>query len=151
MNLNKLLVTTVFTAAAVFANDHLNEIAGTAKQLESDFGVIARTLKNKKFATDELKRDVEAARPHVDRLKAAADQFEAANPSLSERQKAEWSKTKELIALVDIFHSRKSELLDSGAAAKNRKLLEAKAKGLVHRSTMLRESAQKLSQGLGNS
>jgi cytochrome c556 len=151
MKIRNLAITLALTASAVFANDHLNQIAGTAKELQSDFSMMAQTLKNKNFAAEELKRELEALRGHVDQLKATADEFEAANPSLSGQHEKDWKLAKELIALVDIFHSQKAEMLNGDNPAKNRKMLKAQAEGLAKRSTVLRETALRLAQSLSKS
>lgn len=147
MKIRNLAMTLALTASAVFANDHLNQIAGTAKELQSDFSRMAQTLKNKNFAAEELKRELEALRGHVDQLKATAEEFEAANPNLTGQHEKDWKMAKELIALVDIFHSQKAELLNDNPA-KNRKMLKAQAEGLAKRSTVLRDTALRLAQSL---
>lgn len=139
-----LALTLAFTASAAFANDHLTQIAGHARELAQDYGKMTQTLKNKNFAPQELLQQVQAVDADVAKIKTLLGEFAATNPEFSALQAKDWKLTQDLVVLLDVFHNRKTELLSGTNAQQDRKKILAESQAVVTRATMLEKAALRL-------
>ena len=145
--MRNLAITLALSAVGAFANDHLTQIRDLAGTLEKEFRGIHVAVKDKNFNTADVRKRVEATDADVEKLKTLAADFETSSPSLATGP--DWKTTKELVALIGIFHDQKSQLLE-GDVTKNRGLLRGQADGLAKRAAMLQESAARMLKGAGS-
>ena len=127
---SKLTMTLAFTAVAAFANDHLMQIRDHARGLEQEFRGMKEIVNSKPFRSVELESRVATTAAGVDKLKGLWADFEASNPHLTKGE--DWKTAKEMVALIDMFHAQKSQLLGPDAH-KKRGLLANPAKLCVVR------------------
>lgn len=139
--LRTLALTFAMSATAVMANDHLSQIRDHARSLEQEFRGIQTAVKSKDFQPDAVRSRLENTGAGVQKLKELVAGVESSSPNVAANP--EWQRTKDLVALLDIFHERKAELL-GGDVKKNRSLMKATAEGLAMRAAMLEKSAGKL-------
>lgn len=144
MKLTTFALTFTLTATVVMANDHLLAIGNHAKELQGAYAHMAETLKNKNFALQDLQRDLHAVGEQLEQLKVLASAFEDSAAGLTEAQREHWEATKEVITLLDIFHARKSELLNSDNPRKKRNQLKTEAERNAYRSSILHDRASQL-------
>ena len=148
MKLKTLAMTLALTASAVLANDALTAITDHAKDLQGDYARMAQTLKNKDFALQDLQRDLNAIGEQLEQLQTLASQFEESAASLTDAQRKHWEGTKEVITLLDIFHDRKSEMLNGDNPRKKRKELKNEAERNAYRSSVLYDRASQLVEAI---
>lgn len=143
------MTTRVLQSLAVFAAmvgtslaADLNSIMEHAKSVQMDAQQISTTLKSKNFDTNEVKNKIEATQASINSLKEAVAGYEAANPGAVNSEN--WKAVKDRVTLLDIFTSRKAELLTD--AQRNRSMLRAHADGIAKRAASLQETAARLQQ-----
>lgn len=144
----QLVIALSLASTAAFANEHLKEIAGSAKTLHQEFLQIRTVLKSKDFSADTLRQNLTQIEPHLTQLRTLASKFEETKPALSGEVAKQWNTTKEMIELLNMFHQRKAELLQENPS-KNRGLLRLEAERLAHRANVLHQSANRLASTLG--
>jgi len=120
----------------------LNSIMEHAKSVRMDAQQISTALKSKNFDTNEVKNKIEATQGRINNLKEAVAAYEAANPGAVNSEN--WKAVKDRVTLLEIFASRKAELLTD--AQRNRGMLRAHADGIVKRAVSLQETAARLQQ-----
>ena len=120
----------------------LNSIMEHAKTVQMDAQQIRTTLKSKNFDTTEVKNKIEATQARINSLKEAAAAYAAANPGAVNSEN--WKAVKDRVTLLDIFASRKAELLTD--AQRNRSLLRAHADGIARRAVSLQETTARMQQ-----
>jgi len=140
-------MTLAFTSIVAFANDHLIQIRDQARGLEREFRGIHTTARSKQFDMAEMQARIEATSSGVDKLKTLVGGFESQSPHLATG--ADWKKTKDLVTLIDIFHTQKVQLLGPDGI-RNKGLLKSHADGLAKRAFALQESADRLLKNLGS-
>ena len=143
--IRNLAIALAFTAVGAFANDHLTQIRDLAGTLENEFRSIHVALKSKTFDSADVKSRVERTDDDVKKLESLAVDFGASSPSLAIGP--DWNRTKDLVALIAIFHEQKSQLL--GDMKKNRGMLRVHAEGLSKRAGMLQASASQMLKTTG--
>ena len=143
--IRNLAITLAFTAVGAFANGHLTQIRDLAGTLEKEFRGIHVAVKDKNFNSADVKSRVEATDADVKKLESLVADFEASSPSLATGP--DWKRTKDIVALIAIFHEQKSQLL--GDMKKNRGTLRVHAEGLSKRAAMLQESASRMLKTTG--
>ncbi len=120
----------------------LNSIMDHAKSVQMDAQQISTALKSKNFDTNEVKNKIEETQGRINNLKGAVAAYEAANPGAVNSEN--WKAVKDRVTLLDIFTSRKAELLTD--AQRNRSMLRAHADGIVKRAVSLQETTARLQQ-----
>ncbi len=142
--LSSIALTLALTASAAFANDHLTQIAGHARELAADYGKMTQTLKNKNFAPAELQQELQAADSDLGTIKTLMAEYAATEPKLNAAQAKDWKLTQDLVVLLDVFQTVKSELLAGDSPTSKRKEIQAHSQGLVTRAKMLEKTAMRL-------
>lgn len=140
-----LALTLALTASAAFANDHMTQIAAEARELAADYKKMTITLKDKNFPERELQEELKVAEMELEKIQAHMVQFGALGLTLTPAQVKDWKTAQDLVQLLDVFHGRKSVLLEGGDPHKNRAQLLAEAQGLLTRANMLADVAKRLS------
>ncbi|MBL8294132.1 MAG: hypothetical protein JNN08_19970 [Bryobacterales bacterium] len=143
------MTTRVLQSLAVFAAmvgtslaADLNSIMEHAKNVQMDAQQISTALKSKNFDTNEVKNKIEATQGRINNLKEAVAAYEAANPGAANSEN--WKAVKDRVTLLEIFASRKAELLTD--AQRNRSMLRAHADGIAKRAVSLQETTARLQQ-----
>jgi hypothetical protein len=142
--LNTLALTLALTASAAFANDHLTQVAAHARGLAEDYRKMTITLKDKTFAPAELQKELQAADSDLGKIKTLLAEYAATGPKWNAAQAKDWQLTQDLVVLLDIFHTRKSDLLTGDNPSKKRKEIRTEAQGLMTRATLLEQAAKRL-------
>lgn len=135
MTIRTLAMTLALTASAAFANDHLNQIRNHARTLEDEFRGMQSLVKAKKLDAADLQSRLSWTQEQVGKLQALAQEFEAANPQAT--SSPDWKKTKDLVALLGIFHEQKTQ----AATAGNKGLLKAHLDSQILRAAKLQAAA----------
>jgi hypothetical protein len=143
--MNALALTLAITASAAFANDHMTQIAAEARELASDYKKMTITLQDKNFPERELQEELKVAEIELEKIQGHMGQFSEAAPILNAAQVKDWKTAQDLVQLLDIFHGRKSVLLEGGDPHTNRAKLLAEAQALLTRANMLADVAKRLS------
>lgn len=150
MNIRMLAITATAvlgTASLAFGSD-LKTIADHAESIHKESTAISAGLKAKKMDAREVSNRLEVAGQNIANLKNAVDAYEAANPSMA--GSAEWKEVKERVALLEIFHKQKTELVNSDFE-KNRRMLRAHSEGVAKRAEGLLQTANRLQKGSSSS
>ncbi len=144
--INLLTFAVGLTAMNAAANDHLGVIRDHATVLHREFRGIEQLAKKKSTPITDLQTRVNATAERVEQLKKAVTDFESASPHLTAHP--DWKRAKELVTLIDVYHSLKAQLL-AGGSVKDRGLLKAHAGGLARRSSVLLETTDRLVRNSG--
>lgn len=133
-------------AGTARANDHLTGIRDHARELSIEFRAMQEITKAKKADLSSLQPRLESSAERIGELKALVAAFEASHPEKTAA--AEWKATRDLVALIDLFHSQKLEVIQSGKPDKSR--ARTYAAGLVVRSDKLQNTADLALKALAN-
>ena len=138
-------MTLALTASAAFANDHMIQVAAEARELASDYKKMTITLKDKNFPERELQEELKAAENELEKIEGHMMEFSVAALTLTPSQSKDWKLAQDLVKLLDIFHGRKSVLLEGGDPHKKRSAILAEAQALLTRANTLADVAKRLS------
>ncbi len=144
--INLLTFAVGLTAMNAVANDHLGAIRDHASALHREFRGIEQLAKKKSTPLADLQTRVNGTAERVAQLKKAVTDFESASPHLASHP--EWKRAKELVGLIDVYHSLKAQLI-AGGSVKDRGLFKAHAGGLAKRSSVLLETTDRLVRNSG--
>jgi peptidoglycan hydrolase CwlO-like protein len=144
-----LLITALAAPVAVFADTHLTQIRDNAAKLNTGFRDVDRELRNRQFNLAAVNSKVDLLDQEIANLKSLVSNFEASNPKLSAEAQKDLAAIKETIALLDMFHEHKSEML-KGDVAKLRGQLRAQAQNLSLRATHLEKTSARLLKTIGS-
>jgi len=142
--MKNLALTLAFTASAAFANDHVTQAATQARELAADYRKMTLTLKDKNFATQELQQELKEADDALAKIKTLLADYGATNPQLNAAQQKEWKRAQDLMALLEVFHGRKANLLEGDNPHKRRTAILQEAQALVTRADLLEKAVQRL-------
>jgi hypothetical protein len=143
-NVTMLVVSLACSASMALANDPLTQIAQHARELASDYRKMTVTLKDKNFATQDLQEELREADVALAKVKELLAEHAATNPAYLGSKQKDWKLTQDLVTLLNIFQSRKAELLAGDNPHKKRNTIRDEAQGLVTRATMLEKAALRL-------
>lgn len=137
----------VFAAlpAVALEKELVNQIVQSAQNIGRDATSVNQALKSKKFDAATVTKNIEAMEADIAALQEVVAKFEATNPSLSERDRADWKLLKDKVQLIEIMHDQKKKLAAEDFS-KNRSLVRAHATGLAQRAKRLQATAEKLSR-----
>jgi septal ring factor EnvC (AmiA/AmiB activator) len=137
----------VFAAlpAAALEKELVNQIVQSAQNIGRDATSVNQALKSKKFDAATVTKNIEAMEADIAALHEVVSKFEATNPSLSDRDRADWKLVKDKVQLIEIMHGQKKKLAAEDFS-KNRSLVRAHATGLAQRAKRLQATAEKLSR-----
>lgn len=137
----------VFAAlpAVALEKELVNQIVQSAQNIGRDATSVNQALKSKKFDAATVTKNIEAMEADIAALHEVVAKFEATNPSLSERDRADWNLLKDKVQLIEIMHDQKKKLAAEDFS-KNRSLVRAHATGLAQRAKRLQATAEKLSR-----
>jgi hypothetical protein len=113
------------------------------QNIARDAGGVSQSLKSKNFDSANVAKDIDAMDADVATLQEVVAKFEATQPNLSTRDRADWDLLKTKVKLIELFQGQKKKLAAEDII-KNRSLIRAHATGLVQRAQKLQETAQKL-------
>jgi len=145
--MHNLALAVALTASAAFADNQLSQVAAHARDLAEDYRKMTVTLKDKNFAPAELQKELEAADSDLGTIKTLLAEYAATDPKWSASQAKDWKLTQDLVAVLDIFQTRKSDLLAGDNPTKKRKEIQSEAQGLLTRATLLEQTAKRLAGG----
>lgn len=132
--------------AAALEKEFVDQIVLSAQNIERDATEVSRALKTKAVDKSGVTAKIDAMSGDLDKLKQLVSQFEATNPQLSERDKADWEMLKAKVQLLEIFHERKKTLAAEDLG-KHRGTIRAHANGVALRAQKLQQTASKLRRG----
>lgn len=141
--------TAALFTTALFANNHFEQIATHASNVQRESTQISRSLGSKKADAAEIGKALDTTGAEIAKLQELVNQIEAQKPSFSERDLRDWELLKTKVQLLSIFHDRKKELV-SGDFSKQRGLIRAHAQGLAKRAALLQQTASRLKAVSGN-
>jgi hypothetical protein len=144
-----LLITTALAAPALRADTHLTQIRDRAVKLNNDFKAVDRELRSKQFNLATVTGKVDLIDEDINQLKRLSSSFEASNPKLNPTAVKEWQSIKETIALLDIFHDRKAEML-KGDVGKVRGQIRAQSQNLSIRALHLEKTSAQLLRSMSS-
>lgn len=132
--------------AAALEKEFVDQIMQSAQNIERDASEVSRALKTKSVDKPGVTAKIDAMSGDLTKLKQLVSQFEAGNPQLSERDKADWEMLKAKVQLLEIFHDRKKTLAAEDLG-KHRGAIRAHANGVALRAQKLQQTASKLRRG----
>lgn len=132
------------TGPAATIISHVDRLVADAKKAQNEAREIGVLLKAKQPDFSAIQANMAELAAHVAGLKQGVADFEAAYPTLSAKQQAEFDRMKSAVAVLAIFLDNKSEILAGSSALEQRKLLRAKAEGIAKRAELVQLSAHRL-------
>jgi hypothetical protein len=139
-----LALSLALSASAAFANDQLVQVAAHARDLAEDYRKMSVTLKDKNFAPADLQQELQAADTDLGKIKTLLADYAASSPKWNDAQLKDWKRAQDLVVLLDVFHTRKADLLTGDNPIKKRKQIRLEAQSLETRATMLEQAAKRL-------
>jgi hypothetical protein len=131
-------------ATSAFADTRLADINTHAGQIKKGSEQINLLLKAKQPDAQALRAGMNAIGGDIENLHRLVVELTEANPQFIQRGDKDWDLLKTKVQLLAIFHNAKDELIKADDMRKNRSLLQAHAKGLGTRASMLQETAQRM-------
>ncbi len=143
--LTSMLAGLAITAASAMALDKefVDKMTESARNVERDAMGLGTALKSKSLDAAAVKVKIGAMSADLPELQVLVDQYEAAHPTFSGRDAADWKLVKEKVQLLEIFHARKKQLAEKDLS-KNRGLIRAHADGVAKRARMLQQTLTRL-------
>lgn len=131
--------------AAALEKELVGQIVQSAQNIARDANSVNQALKTKKFDAAAVTKNIEAMEADISALHEVVAKFESTNPTLSDRDRADWQLLKDKVQLIEIMHDQKKKLAAEDFA-KNRSMVRAHATGLAARAKRLQATAEKLSR-----
>lgn len=144
----KLAGSIALAASSAFAleKDLVDRIIASAKNIEQDATSVDSALKSRKAGQSDVSRHLESMTTDLAKLQEVVSHFDSSNPSLSDRDRADWQLVKDKVQLLGIFHEQKKALVAEDVS-KHRGMIRAHAKGVAVRAQKLQETAARLRRG----
>ena len=135
----------MMTALSAFALDQsfVDSAMQSARNIERDAALVGAAVKSKHVDADDVRKKVDAMSADIAALHKLVADFEAANPQMSERDRADWKVVTDMVKLLEIFHGQKQKLV-SEDLARNRSLIRAHANGVAWRADKLQQTLAKI-------
>jgi hypothetical protein len=135
-----LMITAV--AAMALDKNFVDRTMESAQNIQRDANLVSAAIKSKTDSGDVQKK-IDAMSADVSALLELVAEFEATNPHFSTSEAAQWTRVKEKVQLLEIFHGQK-KMLASEDFRRNRNLIRAHADGVAKRAELLRQTLTKL-------
>jgi hypothetical protein len=136
-----------FTALSALALDQtfVEQTMQSARNIERDAVLVSAAVKSKKIDPEDVKKKIDAMSADIATLQKHVADFEATNPQINERDRADWQLVKDKVQLVAIFHGQKQKLA-SEDLVRHRNLIRAHANGVALRAEKLQETLTRLAR-----
>jgi hypothetical protein len=150
-----VLALSLVLSASAFANDTnpaqslaqksaTSELLGESQLVKKMATDLANALKRKNADLSMAKQTSAEIVQRSAQIQKLIGELEQQSPSMNSSQIAELNRLKELGALLQVFVSNKSQVLESGATEAQRESLRANALGVATRAQMIEKSVAKL-------
>lgn len=134
-----------------FASDlqtRLDQLVSDAAQARTEAQAIRTLLKAKTPDLAQVRENIQTLRQHVDQLRQHADAIQPATYALNARQLAEVERLQKTAGVLQVFVTRKEQLLEQ-TDDRSRRTLRATADGVARRATLV-ERAVSVIRSSGN-